>query len=67
MDAYTFADRDGLEMLRSAQINFENLVTISPVIAGNPIYVLAKAQLDAAVLKFTPRGDAGPDAMGNWG
>lgn len=41
-----------LELLMSAQINFENLVAQNPAIATHPMYAIAKMQLDEAIEKL---------------
>ncbi len=38
-----------VDLLRSAQINFENLEKAVPALSKHPYYVIAKAQLDEAL------------------
>jgi hypothetical protein len=40
---------DTLELAMSAQINFQNAVTMMPALYSNPIFQIAKGQLDEAV------------------
>lgn len=37
------------ELLRCAQINFENLLKAMPILAAHPYWIIAKEQLDAGL------------------
>lgn len=40
---------DALELLRSAEINFENFAKMVPAVAAHPIFAIAKQQLAAGI------------------
>lgn len=49
-------DKDALELLHCAQINFDNFVAAFPLAADHPYYKFAKLQLDEGIeaLEETP-------------
>lgn len=48
---------DILEVLMSAQFNFETVAKQNPGLNQHPIYVTAKSQLDNAVAELTKQQD----------
>ncbi len=44
------------EVLQNAQINFENLERTSLTVRSNPMYIIAKAQLDNALKQLEDGG-----------
>lgn len=48
-----------LELLMSAQINFENLEQMTPLVSAHPIYKISKSQLDQAVEEIRKREEVG--------
>lgn len=52
-------DVSALECLQNAQINFENLARMAPVVGNHPIYKLAKEQLDNGIEKLEGEENVG--------
>lgn len=40
---------EALELLRSAQVNFDNFIAVFPVVKDHPYYKIARMQLDEGV------------------